>query len=552
MAEAAGSEQTEIEWQFAALDVRPVARWLETANVPGYRVISGPEKLLRDSYLDTEDWRIHRAGFTCRVREKDSGPELTLKSMADPSAGIRTRREVTGQPPPGGDLLEATGVCGELLRAAAGKRPLREVFRLETRRRVFQLHDAEGEVAEIALDETSIPVGEDGPVRLSRVEVEVSGGTVERAQRFVGVMVAMAALTAAGPSKFEAALIATGQAPAPRTPDLGPTEVRPEMSAGEVGFAVMRRHFGVFLANEAGTRLGEDIEALHDMRVAARRLRAAMAAFRPFLPPALERVRLELGRVAAALGVVRDLDVQLERMAEWREGFSAEEGHALDAIEGLLTRRRVAGRQRMLAALDSRRYENFVVRFAAMLRRGPPRTFAPGKVSILAAAPDLLEKRYRRVRKLGDAITRSSPASDYHTLRIDAKKLRYALEFVGPIYGKPATGFSQRVTALQDVLGLHQDAEIAVTMLDEMARSEWRRLGPETVLAMGSIAERYRRHAAELRGQFPGVYRPMRGREWRRLREVIEGRRPKSGIEAVAPMPRARRGATPTPQPGGQ
>lgn len=538
-----GSDQTEIEWQFTALDVRPVARWLESAAVPGYAVTPGPEKQLHDAYFDTADWRIHRAGFTCRVREKGDGAELTLKSMADPAGAMRTRREITEQlPAEGAELLAAPGPCGQVLRAVAGKRPLREAFRLQTRRRIFNLADAEGVVAEIALDETSIPVGEDVPVRLSRVEVEVAPNTVDRARRFVDLMVAMAALTAAGPSKFEAALIATGQAPAPRVPDLGSVDVRPGMTAGEVAFAVMRKHFGVFLANEAGTRLGEDIEGLHDMRVAARRLRAAMAAFRPFLPLSMEKSRQELGWVAAALGVVRDLDVQLERMAEWRAGFTEEEGHALDAIEALLTTRRAAGRKAMLAALDSRRYERFIERFAAMLRRGAPRSFATGHTPILAAAPDLLEKHYRRVRRLGDAITAGSPAAEYHTLRIDAKKLRYALEFVGPIYGKPAVEFSQRVTALQDVLGLHQDAEIAVTMLEEMARDEWRRLGPATVLAMGAIAERYRRHAAELRAQFPSVYRPLRGRDWQRLRSLIEERRPRPA--PITPAPPARRRAT--------
>lgn len=550
MAITAGAGQTEIEWQFSALDVRPVARWLESAAVPGYRVTAGPERLLRDTYFDTDDWRVHRAGFTCRVREKDAGPELTLKSMADPSEGIRTRRELTEQMMDGREPLAAPGPCGELLRAVAGKQPLGEIFRLQTRRRTFQLHDTEGEVAEIALDETSIPVGEDEPVRLSRVEVEIGAGTIERAQRFVDVMVAMAALAAAGPSKFEAALIATGQAPGDAVPELGPTSMRPEMTAGEAGFAVMRKHFGVFLANEGGTRLGEDIEALHDMRVATRRLRAAMAAFRPFLPPAMERYREELGWIAAALGVVRDLDVQLERMTEWREGLSAEGSRALDSIEGLLWARRAAGRKRMLAALDSRRFERFVARFAAVLRRGPPRSFEPAGMPILAAAPDLLEKRYRRVRKLGDRITRTSPATDYHALRIDAKKLRYALEFVGPIYGKPATEFSQRVTALQDVLGLHQDAEIAAATLEEMAGGEWRRLGPATLLAMGAIAERYRRHGAELRGQFPAVYRPIGGREWQRLRGVIEAGRPRAGA-ASRQRPAGRR-APADSRPAGQ
>jgi CHAD domain-containing protein len=523
----APQDHTEVEWQFAALDVRPIARWLEGTAIPGYSVTAAGTKALRDTYFDTADWRLHRAGFTCRVRDKKDGPELTLKSMAEAKDGVRSRREMT-EPVETSEpaaLRAAPGPCGEAVRSVAGRHELAPLFTLNQVRRVYRLDDDEGEVAEIAVDETSIPVGvEDVPVKLARVEVEVVEGGFDRARRFVDVLVAACGLQPAGTSKFEAALLATGQHP--ELPlQLGVTGVREGMTVGEVAFAVMRKHFGAFLANEAGTRLGEDIEALHDMRVAARRLRAAMQAFRPFLPPRIQRFRDELGWVARALGDVRDLDVQLERMPEWRAGFDEARAHALDGIEALLQSRRETARRRMLATLDSRRCELLVERFAAVLQRGIPRSFAPGRQPILAVAPDLLEKRYRQVRKRGDAITRASPASEYHLLRIDAKKLRYALEFVGPIYGKQASEFTARVTALQDVLGLHQDADVAVAGLHAMAHDAGKRLGPLTLLAMGAIAERYQQHAAELRRQFPKAYRELRGREWQRLVKQLEARR---------------------------
>jgi CHAD domain-containing protein len=189
----------------------------------------------------------------------------------------------------------------------------------------------------------------------------------------------------------------------------------------------------------------------------------------------------------------------------------------------------------MLTVLDSKRYDRLIARFEALLHRGPPRSLAAGRVPLLETAPGLLEKRYRRVRKLGDAIGRQSPAAEYHALRIEAKKLRYALEFVGPVYGKQATEFAQRLTALQDLLGLHQDAEVAVTMLHEMAEANARRLGPRTVLAMGAIAERYRKHAQELRDGFPPLYRGIRGDEWRALHRTVEARRVQRGMATRMP-----------------
>ena len=182
----------------------------------------------------------------------------------------------------------------------------------------------------------------------------------------------------------------------------------------------------------------------------------------------------------------------------------------------------------MLTVLNSRRYEAFTERFTATLRRGPARSFAVGQAPVLTVAPDLIEKRYRRVRKQAMAIVPGTPPEPYHQLRIDGKKLRYALEFVGPIYGKPALDFARGVTALQDVLGLHQDAYVAIDMLEEIARSQSRRLSPETMLVMGAIAERYRQDAVALRKQFPAVWKPLAGAEWKQLQRTLEDRRPRS------------------------
>lgn len=532
----------EIEWQYAALDTRPVVRWLSGPLPGGYTVSPAGVKDLEDRYFDTAEFHVNRAGYTCRIRRKGDRAELTLKGMADANEGMRSRRELTETlENPGVSPLAAPGACGAILRAVAGRNPLREIFRLDTRREVFDLSDAEGPVAEIAVDETTIPVGEDRPVRLSRVEVEVEPAAVDRARPFVNAIVAANRLAEAGTSKFEAALIATGQSVPAVAGEYGSTAVEPEMSAGEVAFAVLRKQFAALRANEPGTRLGEDIEALHDMRVASRRLRAAMAAFRPFLTPRMQRFRDQLGWVAAALGEVRDLDVQLERMHEWRAHFPPERAAALEAVEELLESRRKAARRRMLAVLDSRRYETLCRSFATALRFGPPKSFAPGRAPVLAIAPDMVERRYKRVRKMGDAIAKDSPPDSYHALRIEAKKLRYALEFVGNgIYGKPALEFSARVTAMQDVLGLHQDAYVAMDLLQEIADSSGKKLGAQTLMAMGSITERYRLDAIDLRAKFPPVYKPLAGEEWKRLLKLMESRRPAPGPSGVPTRPTVR------------
>ena len=116
-------------------------------------------------------------------------------------------------------------------------------------------------------------------------------------------------------SKFEAGLLALGQE-IPGSPDLGPTEISASSTMGELAFAVLRRQLAVLRDKEPGTRLGEDPEELHDMRVATRRLRAALSLFADVLPVRAQVFREELGWLGRLLGAVRDLDVQLEGLAD--------------------------------------------------------------------------------------------------------------------------------------------------------------------------------------------------------------------------------------------
>jgi CHAD domain-containing protein len=522
----AAEDHIEVEWQFSAFDVRPVARWLANTSIPGYTVEPGPTKHLHDVYYDTADWRLHRAGFTCRVRQKASGAELTLKSMAAAVDAVRSRREIN-DPLPAGETLPgaARGPSAAIVTALVGRQPLAPIFELRTERQIFNLSDQTGSLAEIALDVTTIPVGEDVPVRLSRVEVEVEATAVGRAQPFADLMTAAMGLAPAITSKFESALVATGHRIPSFPPDLGPDAVTDDMTAAEAAYAILRRQFALVLSNEAGTRLGEDAEHLHDMRVATRRMRAAMSAFREYVPRA-EPYRRELGWLAGVLGAVRDLDVQVQNLAAWRNTFPSVQADAFASIEKTLNVQRDRMRARMLAALDSRRYARMVERITAWLRRGPPRSYSAGAERVLAVGPGIIERRYRRLRRHGDAIAPSSAPAAYHALRIDGKKLRYALEFLAPIYGRRSAEFARRVTALQDVLGLHQDAEVAISSLEALAHGARPRLQPDALLAIGALCERYRQQAETLRGEFPAVYRPLLGAEWRRLRHTMESRKP--------------------------
>jgi CHAD domain-containing protein len=179
----------------------------------------------------------------------------------------------------------------------------------------------------------------------------------------------------------------------------------------------------------------------------------------------------------------------------------------------------------MLKLLDSRRYEEFLEGFAGFLQRGPTRRVG-AQPPVLAAAPELIARRYRKARRLARAITEASPPEAYHALRIRLKRLRYAVEFLAPLYGRPARALIRRVVALQDLLGRHQDACTAVAHLRELALAPRRKLPPATLFVMGQIAGHTLREAEALRRRFPKAYRKLEGRPWRALHAAMEDKRP--------------------------
>jgi CHAD domain-containing protein len=523
------------EWQFDALDLGAIERWLarHADATPPLELQARPSELQRDLYLDTDDWRFYRAGYALRLRRtgRRRQAEATLKSL-DPgrpdAPRLRGRRELseTVELADPGVLALAPGPVGTRVRSVTGRKPLLQLFEVRTRRRTYTLTVDGVAPAELALDETTIGSAAGGsPARLRRVELEIPASARTSLAPVVERLRLDCALQPATLSKYDAGLLAADLQP--RSAErFGATEVRSEMAIGEVALAVLRRHFSLLLAREPGTRLGDDSEELHQMRVASRRLRAAHALFADVLPPALAEARTELGWIGGMLGAVRDLDVQLEQHDAWLGELDETDREALAPLGRLLDEQRTTARAAMLEMLDSRRYQAFVARYGRLLRARRPRRAGPAAQPARALAPELIEDRFRRMRALGRRIRPGSPPTDYHRLRIRCKRLRYTLEFLADLYPGETGPLLRRLVALQDLLGLHQDGDVAIARLRALASDPAEALGAPTAFAMGEVAARYRREMADLRLEFPSAYAAITGKRWRSFRDEIERRRP--------------------------
>ncbi|QYJ15970.1 hypothetical protein Rxycam_01800 [Rubrobacter xylanophilus DSM 9941] len=499
-------DRREIEWQFEVPHPDHLASWLEAERE---RLRPLGSRRITDLYLDTADWRLYRAGYALRLRSAGGKVEATMKSLAARGEnGLRERREIS-EPLPKADVRlipEGSGPVGRRVRVLAGRRSLRVLFRVETDRTSCAVLLAGRRAATVELDSSEIRAGTGGRL-LRRVEVEAEPGVpAGELEDFVRELRETCGLSPAALSKYEAGLRVAGLSP-PGLPELGPEGTGHSPVLGELAFAVMRSQMRRFLAHEPGARLGEDPEELHDLRVACRRLRTALRVFREALPEGAARFRGELGWIGGVLGEVRDLDVLLAR-----------EGELPDGLQRALERDREEARDRMLQALDSRRYRCFVEEFAGFLRRGD-RGHAPGADRpVLEAAPELVAREHRRARKAGARIGPGSPAEDYHRLRRRVRGLRYTLEFFSGLYGAAAREYVSALKGLQDLLGEHQDATVAAGTLRRLARR---------FSAAENLARLREERACELQGLLPGRYPEMEGPLWGRLREEMERRRAK-------------------------
>ena len=551
-----------VEWQFDALDLRPVERWLAGLPMRGDRgsglppliALARPPMRLHDRYLDTEDWRIRRADFVLRTRRRGRQDEATLRAVARAGPGRAARRPDITQslPTDGSGGLGTTGPVGSRVHAVIGPRLIRQVLEVRTRRRPFSLRAGGEHVAELTLDDTIIAIGDGGrPVPLRRVRIRIPSSRLDAYGDIVGDLRSSCGLRNALLTKFDTGLLALG-VPAPGPPELGPTAITPDSAFGDLAFAVIRRQLVALASREPGTRLGEDPEELHDMRVATRRLRAALELFEDVLPARAQVLRSELGWLAAVLGSVRDLDVQLGRMEEmerWADSWAGALGASapgsappLESLRSLLERDRAARRREMLDALDSTRWERLWSGLAAMARQGPARRSLAARTPAVVAVPDLVNGSYRSVMRAARKAGRSGVAEDFHRLRIRCKRLRYTLEFTSELYGSRSVAFARRLARLQDKLGLMQDAEVATSALMTAATGR-EPLPPAAVFAMGGVAELYHNEAAELLSGMTARLRVLKRREWTELAKLMAQRR----LEALAAVAAVRAPRRPSP-----
>ena len=441
----------------------------------GCQVRAHRRRVLRDSYLDTDDWLLHRAGAVLRLRTGGGRPALGL-GLLNPAA------EAPEDPGEFQEALDAVGnrrpgpVPGSRLRDRLAPvlrgAPVRARLRVRRECHQYDVSGPGGQSFTVLADAVRL-AGRRGGAAWAEVALTTAAaaGPTSAFAKAADALAAGLGLERSDRSALTRALSRAGIEP-PRLAEGEEVTLRPEDRFVDAAYRVCHRHFRRMVWNEPGTRLGLDAERLHDMRVAARRLRSALRAFRAAIPARkYQGLCRQLRWLRAALGRVRDLDVHLLRLRKEGRRVKASLRPAMELHADHLHSRRCRARVAMLRALDSKRYAAFVEDTDAWLAVGPPAEpqIPAAGASVLAAARKLVLKRLRRVLKAGRAAGPHSSDRALHKLRIRCKRLRYACEFFSDLYGPPAVRFGRRVRRLQDILGEHQDAVVAREALAESA-----------------------------------------------------------------------------------
>lgn len=428
---------------------------------------------LTSTYFDTRKQALRRRGLSLRVREGDGRRVQTLKADGGAGVGLFRRREWESAVPnsrPDPERFDDANAA-DLIRNHG---PLAPVFATAVERTTWLVAEG-GSSIEVVVDEGTVAAG-DATAPLTEVELELKDGSASDLFRLARRLAQPGELRISARSKSEKgyALADGGDAGVVKAPSI---RLSRRASAGDAFQAIARSCLRHFRLNEAATVEGRSVEALHQARVAMRRLRSALSLFRRFTSdPEGTRVRAELRRVSGLLGEARNLDVFLAGpLAAETERHPASPG--LAALTEQVREDRERAYDRVVAELGSAEFRLFTVDLAAWVEHGEWSRAREGaktrdrKVGRFAART--LDARRRKVEADGRGLAKASP-EERHRVRIDAKKLRYASEFFADLTRggrdrKRQKAFVARLAKLGDALGELNDIATARELTTTLA-----------------------------------------------------------------------------------
>jgi inorganic triphosphatase YgiF len=457
------------------------------------------------TYFDTPKLDLARRYCSLRIRQSDGRRVQTVKSAR--GDGVAAQRGEWEQPvetdTPDFALLAETPV-GSALRGRAADE-LQPVLVTDIRRTTRLLRLDVETAVEAALDRGVISAaGRSEPV--SELELELKQGNPGALYRLAIELTSAAPLTLEPASKAERGLrLSSGERPAPAKAPV--VNFARDITAAEAFGTIVRSTLTHMLANVAAARIG-DPEGVHQLRVAIRRLRAALVLFGRLLRrETTERFNEELRRMGRVFGAARDWDVFIGETLPGVEAEGAERGWL-----GLLRERaeqwRAAAQADVRRELDGPAFTTLLLGVAGWIEDGAGDPILLGDTSmgrpIAELAPALLGRMARKTFHRGKRLKGAS-REELHAFRKSIKKLRYGFEFLAPLCppGKVEAAVDP-CEKLQKWLGYLNDAAVTPALAGQLTEGH-----ADLAPALGVLADWAEAHGKKALRRVPKHWRQL-------------------------------------------
>jgi CHAD domain-containing protein len=463
-------------------------------DLSGLAEVVGPkDHQLVALYYDTPDLRLAARGVTLRRRRggDDAGWHLKLPK----AKGVR--QEITH--PLTRSVKVVPAELAELVRAYTRGAELQVVAELDTRRSVTVLREGDTKLIEIADDRVKGTDRREGGkvVRWREVEAELLDESRQALLAKVGKRLRKAGATPSGAaSKLAKVLEPTPPATAGTAPG----------SAGETVVGYLASQVNALLSQDPRVRRAED-DAVHQMRVACRRLRSALKAFKAVVADT-EQLQEELRWLGNVLGEARDLEVTRARFAKALAGLAPELviGPIHTRLGSDLLHREQEAYGRIREALSGDRYYALLDALdelvaAPKLGKAAAKPALERLSAVAAANWERVTRAYDTAQAIEDPERREIAM---HDVRKSAKRARYTAEALAPVLGKDMVRLAKLAEDIQEILGTHQDGVVAQETLAKEA--EGARQAGEDTFTYGLLVGIERNTAERAHADFPRVW----------------------------------------------
>lgn len=235
----------------------------------------------------------------------------------------------------------------------------------------------------------------------------------------------------------------------------------------EAGRKLLLQNLEQLIVYEPIARLGQDIEGVHKMRVATRRMRSAFDLFGDYLP--YKRIKKQARQTARQLGAVRDLDVFLTKTYAYIDTALSGDSTDLAPFLKVVHRQHKKARKSLMKWLNAKDYDRFVMQFYSRLQDpiAVELNDEPSAYLVQQIVPRIVYTSLEDIRAFEPYIEGTS-LDTLHALRISFKRLRYVLEFFSEVLGSSAGEVIKLIKQVQDHLGDLNDARHAVAYLEDL------------------------------------------------------------------------------------